>query len=84
MIKILQIQALDDFQLQLGFSDGSCGLFDGRALLEHTGPLLEALHNPAYFRRAFIDAGALCWPNGLELSPARVHEQCHLESMSIL
>ena len=22
----------------------------------------------------FIDAGALCWPNGLELSPARLHE----------
>ena len=83
MIKILQIQVLDDFQLQLGFSDGSCGLFDGRSLLQRTGPLLDALRNPAYFGRAFIDAGALCWPNGLELSPTRVYEQCHVESMSI-
>ena len=32
--------------------------------------LLEALRDPAYFGRAFIDAGALCWPNGLGLSPA--------------
>ncbi|MBX9937005.1 MAG: DUF2442 domain-containing protein [Burkholderiaceae bacterium] len=84
MIKILQIQALDDFQLQLEFSDGSCGLFDGQALLKRTGPLLDALRDPAYFQRAFIDAGALCWPNGLELSPARVREQCHLESMIAL
>ena len=84
MIKILQIQALDDFQLQLEFSDGSGGLFDGQVLLKRTGPLLDALRDPVYFQRAFIDAGALCWPNGLELSPARVHEQCYLESMSAL
>lgn len=84
MIKILQIQALDDFQLQLEFSDGSGGLFDGQALLKRTGPLLDALRDPVYFQRAFIDAGALCWPNGLELSPARLYEQCHLESMSAL
>lgn len=82
MIKILQVQVLDDFQLQLDFSDGGCGVFDGLVLLQRTGPLLEALRDPAYFRRAFIDAGALCWPNGLELSAARVHEQCHLEPLT--
>ncbi|MGL1833463.1 hypothetical protein ACKVEX_07640 [Rhodocyclaceae bacterium SMB388] len=44
--------------------------------------MLETLRDPVYFRRAFIDAGALCWPNGLELSAARVHEQCGLESLT--
>ena len=24
--------------------------------------------------RFFIDAGALCWPNGLEISPAKMYE----------
>ncbi|WP_068809684.1 DUF2442 domain-containing protein [Thauera phenolivorans] len=82
MIKILQVEALADFQLRLIFSDGSQGLFDGQALLQRSGPLLDPLRDPAYFRRAFIDAGALCWPNGLELSPGRVHEQCRLESLN--
>ena len=38
-------------------------------------PLLEPLRDSVYFARFFIDAGALCWPNGLELSPDRLHEQ---------
>jgi hypothetical protein len=36
--------------------------------------LLKALSKPAYFARCFVDAGALCWPNGLELSAGRLHE----------
>jgi hypothetical protein len=47
-----------------------------RALLRRKGPLLEPLRDEAYFRRLFIDAGALCWPNGLELAPARLYESC--------
>jgi len=30
----------------------------------------------ASFKRFFVDAGALSWPNGLELSPARLYELC--------
>lgn len=78
MIKILQVEAVGDFQLRLTFSDGSQGMFDGKGLLQRSGPLLDAIRDPAYFRRAFIDAGALCWPNGLELSPTRVRDQCRL------
>ena len=79
MIKLVHIEPASDFQLRLRFSDGRRGVFEGRTLLQRAGPLLEALRDPAYFGRAFIDAGALCWPNGLGLSPARVHEQCRVE-----
>lgn len=66
----LCIEPAADFPLRLRFSDGSRGLFDVRALLQRSGPLLEALRDPsAYFDRAFIDAGALRWPNGSSLSP---------------
>lgn len=82
MIKILQVEALADFQLRLIFSDGSQGVFNGKPLLQRSGPLLDPLRDPAYFRRAFIDAGALCWPNGLELSPRRAHEHCRLETLA--
>jgi hypothetical protein len=74
MIKVLTTRYLGDFQVVLSFSDGAEGVFDGHALLQRSGPLLEPLRDEAYFRRLFIDAGALCWPNGLELSPARLHE----------
>lgn len=74
MIKVLTARYLGDFQVALSFSDGAEGIFDGHALLQRSGSLLEPLRDEAYFRRLFIDAGALCWPNGLELSPARLHE----------
>ena len=78
MIKILAVRHAGDFQLHVTFSDGAEGVFDGRALLSRSGPLLDVLRDESYFARAFVDAGGLCWPNGLELSPARVREQCRM------
>jgi hypothetical protein len=50
-------------------------MFDASAYLaSRSGLLLDKLRDAAYFQRFFIDAGALCWPNGLELSPAKIHE----------
>ncbi len=76
MIKVIEARYLSDFRVELRFSDGREGIFQGRNLLKNTGPLLEPLREEAYFRRLFIDAGALCWPNGLELSPAKLHATC--------
>jgi hypothetical protein len=78
MIKILRVHNVDKFALSVEFSDGLEGLFDGDALLSRTGPLLDPLRNSDYFARAFVDAGSLCWPNGLELSAKRVREQCQM------
>ena len=76
MIKLIEARYQGEFQVALSFSDGKEGNFDGRALLQRSGPLLEPLRDESYFKRLFINAGALCWPNGLELSPARLHETC--------
>ena len=62
--------------MALRFSDGKEGVFDGRELLKRSCPLLEPLRDETFFKRVFIDAGALIWPNGLELSPVRLHETC--------
>ena len=75
MIKVLNARLASPFQVELEFSDHSNGVFDASTYLaRHTGPLLDKLRDAAYFARFFIDAGALCWPNGLEISPARLHE----------
>lgn len=76
MIKLIKARYQGDFQVALSFSDGKEGIFDGHNLLQRSGPLLEPLRDETYFRRLFIDAGALCWPNGLELSPARLYDTC--------
>lgn len=75
MIKLLKHACGADFQVDLWFSDNTQGHWDALSYLHsHQGPLLEPLREASYFRRCFIDAGALCWPNGLELSAARLYE----------
>ena len=76
MIKLIAARYRGNFQFVLTFSDGAEGIFDGNAFLSRSGPLLEALRNESFFLRAFVDAGALCWPNGLELSPTRLRQTC--------
>ncbi len=76
MIKLTEARYQGAFQVALRFSGGKEGVFDGRELLKRSGPLLEPLRDETFFKRVFIDAGALRWPNGLELSPARLHETC--------
>lgn len=81
MINILNARYSENFCITLHFSDGTEGKFDARAYFkERHGSLLGALQDEAYFKRFFIDAGALCWPNGLELSPQRLHALCVLEA----
>jgi Protein of unknown function (DUF2442) len=76
MIKLIKAHYQGDFQVTLSFSDGKEAVFDSHGLLQRSGPSLEPLRNEAYFKRLFIDAGALCWPHGVELSPARLHDTC--------
>ena len=81
VIKILNARYDGNFSITLQFSDGSEGHFNAAAYLkDRSGSLLTALKYEAFFKRFFIDAGALCWPNGLELSPQRLHELCLMEA----
>ena len=73
-MKLLNAQVVAPFTLAVNFSDGTEGFFDCKCYLSsHDGPLLDELRDSKYFGRCFIEAGALCWPNGLALSPERVH-----------
>jgi hypothetical protein len=73
MIKLTSIHPIGDAGLELGFSDGSSALWSAAHLMARDTELTRPLADPPYFRRAFIESGALAWPNGLELS---AHSLC--------
>ncbi len=75
MLDITQAKYIDKFQIAVTFSDGATGIFDAAPLLANRGSLLVPLRDPEFFRAFFIDAGALCWRHGLELSPTRVRAE---------
>lgn len=59
----------------LSFSDGSMARWSAGAIIAHDTELTQPLADPAYFARAFLESGALAWPNGLELAPWTLHQQ---------
>lgn len=75
MIDVLAVAAVGGHRLHLLLSDGTSGIWDGSELVAHSGSLLVPLRSEVYFARAFLDAGAVCWPNGLELSAATLQDQ---------
>ena len=75
MIKLLEISPAGESSLDLVFSDGSCGRWSARDLIARDTVLTRPLAEPDYFVRAFIEAGALAWPNGLEVSAAGLHRK---------
>jgi hypothetical protein len=75
MIKLTSLEPAGDSKLALRFSDGSQGLWSAAALIARNTELTRPLADPTYFRRAFIEGGALAWPNGLELSAPSLHRR---------
>lgn len=76
MIKLSRCQPLDGLRLRLTFSDGSVGIWNaGPLLASKDTPLTIPLRDRHEFARAFIDNGALAWPNGLELAPWTLHQE---------
>lgn len=74
MIEVTLLKVVSGDRLLVGFSDGRTGEFDARALLGEDGSLVEPLRDPAYFARAFLEAGAPTWPNGFDIAPQWLHE----------
>jgi hypothetical protein len=68
MINIIKIQPQEMYSLKLFFSDETHTVLDFSYLLESKTILTKPLQDKEYFDSCFIDFGALCWKNGLELS----------------
>lgn len=79
MIKLTAIRPQGDARLELVFSDGSHGVWSAADLISRNTVLTQPLADADYFTRAFIEAGALAWPNGLELAPWSLQEELRAE-----
>jgi hypothetical protein len=75
MIKIVRAVPLEGFLIRLEFSDHSTGDYDAGPLVARDTVMVRPLRDPEIFRRCFLELGALCWPNGFELSPSSIFLQ---------
>jgi hypothetical protein len=68
MIKLTAIEQKEGTSLLLRFSDGAWGVFDFARYLKAGTEMTTPLRDHHFFSRHFIEAGALAWPNGFDLS----------------
>lgn len=59
--------------VSLLFSDGSQGIVDLSSIFDCPKGLAAEILRGNLFGSCFIEAGALAWPNGLELCPDMLH-----------
>jgi len=75
MIKIIRAQYLQQKILRLYFSDNSYGDYDLQPLIARQTELVTPLNDEQYFKQFYLELVALCWRNGLELSPGNIHRK---------
>ena len=80
MLRVTDVEPLDDHRLRVSFSDGLVREIDCSFLLH--GALGEPLRNPGYFRQVRVDQDArtIVWPNGLDPAPELLHGDYDLPS----
>ena len=74
--RLRALSVLPDWRLAVTINDGASGIFDVSALVH--GPdagVFEALRDPAFFATAYLDCGAVAWPNGADLAPDAMHKE---------
>ncbi|MHC9539151.1 MAG: DUF2442 domain-containing protein [Vulcanimicrobiota bacterium] len=59
---VTDVKTLDEYKLLLTFENGVQKIYDMKDKL--TGYYLESLKDTELFKQAFIEAGAIEWPNG--------------------
>jgi hypothetical protein len=74
LIKVRIAKPLGDYRLVIEFSDDTMGERDF-SLTSETGPMLQPLKEPTYFRRLFVENGAITWPNGYDWDPIALHDE---------
>ena len=59
---------------RLRFDDGLEGEIDFSEYLGR-GPVFEAFADLSFFRKARLEAGAIGWPNGVDIAPETLYEK---------
>lgn len=66
--RVKQVRHVQDYRLELTFTDGIKGEIDFKAQIVRRGGVFLPLEDVAFFRKVEVDAdaGTIVWPNGVD------------------
>jgi hypothetical protein len=72
---VASLRVLGGYRLAVEFGDGTAGEADLRELIfAADAGVFEQLRDSTVFDQAFIEDGAVTWPNGLDLAPDAMYD----------
>lgn len=76
---VTSIEYRQGYVYHIVFDDGIEGDVDFSEYIGK-GPVFEPLRDLSFFRKARIEGGTICWPNGADIAPETLYEK--IESAS--
>ena len=71
MIKLISVEPLDNYKLNLGFNTGEKRIFDVKPYLGFG--IFKELQDKAYFRNVTTQFDSIAWQNGQDFSPETLY-----------
>ena len=73
---VAEVEALDRFRLRVRFHDGVEGHVNMNSLVHSPrAGVFAALADPARFAKAYVQYGAVTWPDELDLAPDAMYAE---------
>ena len=69
--QVIRARHVSDFIVSARFDDGTEKNIDISQWFK--GPVFEALKDPKFFKKFFIEGGTLAWPNGVDIAPETLY-----------
>ena len=69
--QVVRAEYRSGHRIHLAFNDGREKTVDFLPWL--SGPVFEPLKDEEYFRRFFLEAGTVAWPNGADIAPETLY-----------
>jgi len=70
--QIVEAHHVKGFVVSTRFSDGTEKEIDVSQWFK--GPVFDPLKKPKMFKKFFVEAGTLAWPNGVDIAPEALYE----------
>ena len=69
--QVIGARHIREFIVSTRFDDGTEKYIDFSQWFK--GPVFEPLKDPKFFKKFFIEAGTLAWPNGVDIAPEALY-----------
>jgi hypothetical protein len=69
---VVAAKYVKDYKLDVSFNDGTRKKIDVSQWFK--GPVFEPLREKAFFKKFFVEAGTVAWPNGVDIAPEALYD----------